>query len=125
MYKVSALGIACLVLSGCMPMMEPRMSSVMSSCESFSNFTSYVSCIKSNYKRYPNHSVTRSMYAQLDALVEEYEDGTISQTKARSAAYIIYDKTWGAENKSRLANAAASYRAPMTCNTYGSTTTCY
>jgi hypothetical protein len=128
MYKVIVLGITGLFLSGCMSVMEPTMSSVMSSCESRSEFTSYVSCIKTNYKRYPNHSVTKSMYAQLDALVEEYEGATISQTKAMSEAYIIYDNTWGAENRSISANAAASsssYRAPMTCTTYGNTTNCY
>ena len=128
MYKVIVLGITGLLLSGCMSVMEPSMSSVMSSCESRSEFTSYVNCIKTNYKRFPNRSETRSMYAQLDAVNEDYQNGLLSEVKAKAAARVIYDETVGAANARRASNAAASsssYRAPMTCTTYGNTTNCY
>ena len=125
MYKLVLAGIAGLALSGCMNPMEPRMSSVMNSCESRSNFTSYVSCIKTNYKRDPDDSTVRSLIARLNGINEDYEKGSISEIKARAAARIAYDDTVGEGNARRAANAAASYRAPMTCTTYGNTTNCY
>ena len=117
--------IASFVLGGCLGPIEPAMSNVMASCEGRSNFTAYMNCIKSNYKRFPNQSPTLSMYARLDSINEDYENGAISELKARAAARIAYDETWGKENSSRSSNAAASYRAPISCTTYGNTTNCY
>ena len=125
MYKLVLVGIAGFALSGCLNSMEPSMSSVMDSCESRSNFTYYVSCIKTNYKRFPDRSETRSLYARLDSINEDYEEGRLSFIKAKAAARIAYDNTVGAANSRRNANAAASYRAPITCPTYGNTTNCY
>ena len=125
MYKLVLVGIAGFALSGCLNPMEPKMSSVMNSCESRSNFTSYVNCIKTNYKRAPDRSETRSLYARLDSINEYYEEGKLSFIKAKAAARIAYDNTVGAANSRRNANAAASYRAPITCTTYGNTTNCY
>ena len=125
MYKSVLAGVAGFVLSGCLNSMEPSMSSVMNSCESRSNFTSYVSCIKTNYKRYPNDSTVLSLMARLNSINEDYENGSISEIKARAAARIAYDDTVGEGNARKAANAAASYRAPMTCTTYGNTTNCY
>ena len=125
MYKIIVLGIAGLVLSGCMNPLEPPMSSVMSSCESRSDFTSYVNCIKINYKRDVNSSDVKSLMARLYSINEDYENGSISEIKARAAARIAYDDTVGKGNARRSANAASSYRAPITCTTYGNTTNCY
>lgn len=113
------------ILSGCLNPMELRMRSVMDSCESQPNFTSYVSCIKTNYKRNPSASTVRSLIAQLNSINEDYENGSISEIKARAAARIAYDDTVGEGNARQTANAAASYRAPMTCTTYGNTKNCY
>ena len=125
MYKLVLAGIAGFVLSGCLNPMEPSMNSVMDSCEPQPNFTSYVSCIKTNYKRDPSHSTVRSLMAQLNSINEDYENGSISEIKARAAARIAYDDTVGEGNARKAANAAASYRAPRTCTTYGYTTNCY
>jgi len=125
LYKLVLAGIAGFFLSGCLNPMEPSMSSVMDSCESRSNFTYYVSCIKTNYKRAPDRSETKSLYARLDSINEDYENGKLSLIKAKAAARIAYDNTVGAANARRAANAAASYRAPMRCTTYGNTTNCY
>lgn len=125
MYKVIVLGITGLFLSGCMSVMEPSMSSVMNSCETRSDFTSYVSCIKTNYKRNVNSSSVKSLMARLYSINEDYENGSMSEIKARAAARIAYDETVGASNARSRSNAASSYRAPMTCTTYGNTTNCY
>ena len=84
--------------------MEPRMSSVMESCDTRSDFAQYVNCIKNEYKRDPNAQSVRSLYAQLDAIKEDYESGLLSDAKAKAAAYIAYDQTVGAENARLDAN---------------------
>jgi hypothetical protein len=122
MYKLSLLGIAGLLFSGC-GIMHPQMHVVMDSCESRPNFTSYVSCIKSEYKRNPGSSSVRSLYAQLDGINEDYQNGILSDVKAKAAARIAYDNTVGASNARAAARAAAS--APITCTTIGYTTQCY
>ena len=130
MYKVLLVVIAGFSLSGCLNQ-SPSMSSVMGSCESRSNFTSYVNCIKTDYTRYPDRSEIRSLYARLNSINEDYENGSISETKARAAARIAYDVTVGTANARRNANAAASYSAPsrpMSCITTGNrikTTNCF
>ena len=125
MNKVLLVVLSCFALSGCFNPIAPSMSSVMTSCESRSNFTSYVSCIKTDYKRDPGHSTVRSLIARLNSINEDYENGSISEIKARAAARIAYDDTVGEGNARGRANAAASYRAPRTCTTYGNTTNCY
>jgi len=125
MYKVLLGVVVGFALSGCLNPLEPKMTSVMDSCESRSNFTSYVSCIKTNYKRDPGASTVRSLIARLNSINEDYENGSISEIKARAAARIAYDDTVGEGNARQRANAAASYRAPISCTTYGNTTNCY
>lgn len=98
--------IICLtfVLASC-GIMEPRMSSVMEDCDTRSDFSRYVSCIKSEYQRDRSAQSVRSFYVQLDAIKEDYENGALSNTKARAAAYRAYDQTVGAENARIDANA--------------------
>ena len=98
---------------------------VMDTCENRSNFTAYVSCIKTTYKRNPSHSSVRSLYAQLDGINEDYQNGVLSDVKAKAAARIAYDNTVGASNARAAARAAAAYTAPITCTTIGNTTQCY
>lgn len=122
MYKVLLSAVAGFALSGCM---EPEMDDVMASCESNSNFTSYVNCIKTDYKRDPSASTVRSLIARLNSINEDYENGSISEIKARAAARIAYDETVGEGNARRRSNAAASYRAPTAAASYRAPTTCY
>lgn len=124
MNKLVWVGIAGIALSGC-NLVAPQMSSVMQSCEYSPNFTSYVSCIKTDYTKDPGASTVRSLYARLDSINEDYENGSISEIKARAAARIAYDQTVGEGNARAAANAAASYVAPVTCTTYGNITSCY
>lgn len=126
MYRLVLIAISGFVLSGCLNPMEPPMTVVMANCESRSSFTSYVSCIKSEYRRNPGASSVRSLYAQLDSINEDYVNGSISEVKARAAARIAYDNTVGVSNARKRANAAASAPAgPITCTTIGNTTSCY
>ena len=122
MYKVLLSAVAGFALSGCM---EPRMDDVMASCESNSNFTSYVNCIKTDYKRDPSASTVRSLIARLNSINEDYENGSISEIKARAAARIAYDETVGEGNARALANAVAYQSASTTCYTTGNITNCY
>ena len=98
----------------------PSMSSVMESCETRSDFSSYVSCIKNDYTRDPGHQTVRSLYAQLSAINEDYQSGALSNTKARAAAYKAYDQTVGAGNARQRANAAAYNPPTIINNTYNS-----
>jgi hypothetical protein len=70
----------------------PSMSSVMASCQSRSNFNAYAHCIKDNYKRNPSSSYARSFFVQLRAIQEDYQAGSISDSKARAEAYKAFDK---------------------------------
>ena len=133
MHKLMLVVIVGLALSGCLDSTpkEPEMNAVMGSCESNSNFTRYVSCIKANYKRHPDHSDVKSLYARLDSINEDYENGLVSSIKAKAAARKAYDDTVGAGNARARANWAASYkplfppsRRPITCTTVYNTTTC-
>ena len=124
MYKLFLLGIAGLLFSGC-AITEPTMNVVMDSCENRPNFTAYVSCIKTTYKRNPNSPSVRSLYAQLDGINEDYQNGILSDVKAKAAARIAYDNTVGTSNARAAARAAAAYNAPMTCTTIGNTTQCF
>ena len=102
------------------------MTSVMSSCET-PDFSDFNSCVQRNYARDPDGSTVRALYAQLNAIEEDQQNGKISQIKAKAMAYTAYDATVGAGNRSnnRRAAAWAAANKSMTCNTYGSTTTCY
>ena len=88
-----SLALVLLFLAGCFGSSAPSMSSVMSSCESRSNFTSYVRCIKNDYTRDPSASTVKSLYARLAAIDEDYQNGVLSEVKARAEAYIAYDET--------------------------------
>ena len=122
MTKYIILLFVTLPLLGCLPLpnlpnpIAPKMSSVVSSCET-PDFSDFNSCIQRNYKRdlVKVHRKTRSLYAQLDAIEEDQKNGKISQVKAKALAYRAYDTL--ASDRKRSVN--------VTCNTYGSTTTCY
>ena len=94
-----SLALVLLFLAGCFGSSAPSMSSVMSSCESRSNFTSYVHCIKNDYTRDPSASTVKSLYARLAAIDEDYQNGVLSEVKARAEAYIAYDETVAAGNR--------------------------
>ncbi|MDB4830406.1 hypothetical protein OAH41_04595 [Paracoccaceae bacterium] len=83
----------------------------MSSCESRSNFSSYVRCIKNDYTRDPGASTVKSLYARLAAIDEDFQNGSLSEVKARAEAYIAYDETVGAGNRARRIAAAATDQA--------------
>ena len=111
--------------------MEPPMSSVMNSCEGNKSFSGYVSCIKNNYKRYPDRRITKAFYAQLDAIKEDVQRGRISETRARADAHLAYEATIGKDNARRAAaadRASAIYNMnrprSTTCNTIGGYTNC-
>ena len=129
MTKYIILLFVTLPLLGCLNPLKPKLHSVMSSCDT-PEFSDFNSCIQRNYERNPNASDVRSMYAQLNAIEEDQKSGKITQTKAKALAYKIYDATVGASNREADANNKALSRRlladrPITCNTYGSTTTCY
>ena len=105
-----SLALVLLFLTGCSSEpLAPSVSSVMSSCESRSNFTAYVRCIKSDYTRYPNRSEVKSLYARLSAIDEDFQKGVLSEVKARAEAYKAYDDTVAAANRARDIADAASY----------------
>lgn len=109
-----SLALALLFLAGCFGSGEslpPAMSSVMSSCESRSNFSSYVRCIKSDYTRYPNHPDVKSLYARLAAIDEDFQNGSLSEVKARAEAYIAHDETVAEGIRARDIAAAADEQA--------------
>ena len=115
---------ALIFLVGCES--APEMSSVMNSCET-KRFGDFNSCIQQTYTRDPNHKNVRSLYAQLNAIDEDRRRGKITHVKAKALAYAAYDATVGAGNRANN-RAAAAYLAanrPLTCNTYGTQTTCY
>ena len=118
------------VLSAC-NISEPSMSSVMSSCEYSKSFNSYASCIKSNYKRYPDRRITRAFYAQLNAISDDLKNGRTSESRARADAHLAYEQTIGQDNARRQ----RSYQNQMllnqinrpkttNCNSFGSSITC-
>ena len=92
--------LSMLIFSGCNPaaLMEPPMIEVMRGCDTGVKFSEYVSCIKTNYKRFPNRESVISFYAQLDAVTEDYKKGRLSETKAKAKAFELFDATIGAEN---------------------------
>jgi hypothetical protein len=89
---------------------EAPMHIVMQNCSTQSNFSDFVFCLKANYKKAPNSSSVLSFYAQLDAVLESYDAGELSETKARARAYEIYDTTIGADNIAQAAR-TATYKA--------------
>jgi hypothetical protein len=128
MTKYIILLFVTLPLLGCLNPLKPKLHSVMSSCDT-PDFSDFNSCIQRSYERSSGSDVM-SMYAQLNAIEEDQKSGKISQTKAKALAYKVYDATVGASNREARANNKALSRRlladrPITCNTYGSTTTCY
>ena len=112
--KQVALALVLLFLAGCSSEpLAPSMSSVMSSCESRSNFSSYVRCIKNDYTRDPGASTVKSLYARLAAIDEDFQNGSLSEVKARAEAYKAYDETVEAGNRAQRA-ADAAYAASYT-----------
>lgn len=104
-----------LSLSGCIPeggvmgamgleegimgaMSAHSMSSVMASCET-PKINDFNSCIQSNYTRNPGSRDVRSLYARLNSIVEDQQNGIISQIKAKALAYAAYDSTVEAGNR--------------------------
>jgi hypothetical protein len=87
-----------LPLFGCLNPTEPKMTSVMSSCET-PDFSDFNSCVQRNYARHPDASTVRALYAQLNAIEEDQQNGKISQIKAKAMAYTAYDATVGAGNR--------------------------
>ena len=104
-FTVPKVLLCALVLTACNA--EPAMHEVMQSCNSNSKFNAYVSCLKSTYKRYPNRQSVQSFYAQLDAAVEDYNNGKLTEAKAKAKAYEIYDATVGAGNRARAQRRAS------------------
>ena len=93
---------------------EPPMIDIMTKCDVGTEFDTYVDCIKFNYKRDPDSTDVISFYAQLDAVVEDYKEGRLSQAKAKAQAFALYDATVGAGNKARAQRAAmmSAYTPP-------------
>ena len=108
---------------------EPNMDAVMGSCEGNSNFNSYVSCIKTTYKRDPNARAVRAFYAQLDAISDDLKSGKVSEARARADAHMAYEATIGVAN-TRLREAwdrqqaINSMNRTINCYTIGNQTTC-
>ena len=130
MKKIAIISAFALVMTSC-GVIEPSMSSVMSSCEGNTNFGRYVSCIKNNYKRYPDRRITKAFYAQLDAINDDLKRGRISKPRAFADAHVAYENTIGSDNARRAASmqrAQAIYNMnrPRTtnCNTMGGYTNC-
>jgi hypothetical protein len=83
------------------------MHEVMQTCNSNANFDAYVSCLKKTYKRDPNHQTVQSFYAQLGATLEDYNNGKLTEAKAKAKAYELYDATVGAGNRAAAQRAAS------------------
>jgi len=117
------IGVLALFLSGCMnSITQPMMKDVMASCESYTNFSDYNSCIQTDYKKNPNKSDVRAFYAILNSIDEDYRDGKLSEIKARAAAHSAYLETIAVGNRAVY----NSYSGPTitNCSTYGSQTSC-
>ena len=99
------------LLFGCMAS-EPQMSSVMSNCET-SDFGAFNNCVQRNYKRKPNHPVTRRLYSTLNMIEESVTNGKTSNTAAKAYAWQAYELTWGAENRGNSAAAGANFLRAM------------
>ena len=118
------------VLSGCMNnLTEPTMSNVMSSCENEVKFSSYNSCIQTNYKKDPGFAAVKAFFAMMNSIEEDWSKKRISEVKARAQAYKAYMETVGAHNNRITSMPSPSYSSPTTCYStggYGSvTTTCF
>jgi hypothetical protein len=98
----------------------------MSSCET-PDFSDFNSCVQRNYARHPDASTVRALYAQLNAIEEDQQNGKISQIKAKAMAYTAYDATVGAGNRSSDARSARQRLRLRTCYTdqFTGITTCY
>jgi hypothetical protein len=86
---------------------EPMMHEVMQTCNSNSKFSEYVNCLKINYKRNPDLQSVQSFYAQLDATLEDYNRGKLTEAKAKAKAYELYDATIGVGNRAAAQRAAS------------------
>ncbi len=65
-------------------MLQPPMSSVMKSCDKRSDFSSFVGCSGNNYSSL-KIQIVRSFCAQLSSIKKDYENGGLSNSKARAA----------------------------------------
>ena len=95
---ISAIAAATLTACG------PAMHEVMRTCDTGIKFPAYVNCLKTSYERFPDRAEVISFYAQLDGLVEDYDNGSVSEAKAKARAFEIYDATVGAANNARAAS---------------------
>ena len=99
--------VSSMLLASCGGMTEKKMSEVMQDCDTGQKFSTFINCIKTSYKRNPNSETVRSFYAQVDAVVEDYKAGKLSEAKAKAKAYELYDATVGAGNRAKRLRAAS------------------
>lgn len=77
-----------------LPINAKTMKDIMASCDDEGyQFSGYVMCLKKTYIKdgdRPSHPAIRSFFADLELLVEMYEERKISNSKAKSITYKVY-----------------------------------